>query len=112
VTPVTWAFWLFAIMTIVFVALTVWLIFRRATSGTQALLEGQIGVLRALERPEGDIGDVLKAIADAVAAILKALGDFGTAIDKLGPLAISAIFTILFSVLTLLSAWLATPHAT
>lgn len=57
--------------------------------------------------PSGEDASAIKTIADAIAAMLTALGDFGAKLDKLGPTAIAAVFTAFFAILTLLAAWLA-----
>jgi hypothetical protein len=46
----------------------------------------------------------LATTAEVIAAILTALGDFGAKLDKLGPIAIAGVFTVLFAVLTFLAA--------
>jgi hypothetical protein len=55
--------------------------------------------------PESGNATELKAIADAIGAALNALADFGGKLDKMGPSAILAIFTVFFALLAFATAW-------
>jgi hypothetical protein len=99
----TIAFYLFGFLTLAFAAaLLVW-IFRPRTN-LKAELVKQDQIVTAIRQGGGDRN--AQQLAEAVSTILKAITDFGTKLDTMGPVAVLGVFTVVFALLTIGSAWL------
>ncbi len=100
------AFWLFAVLTVFFALGLLWRLIPRPPPAPKPELTAHVSALMAAA-PTGTDADSIKAIADAIATALKALGDFGSKLDTLGPTALLGIFTVFFALLAFASAWVA-----
>jgi hypothetical protein len=103
VTALWISFVLFGVLTLAFAVTLLWRLIPRAPKPdvtTHAVAVSNIV-------PQGPNAESLKAIADAISTVLKALGDFGTKLDAFGPAAMLGVFTLIFALLALASAWLA-----
>ncbi len=100
------AFWLFAALTALFALAFLWRLIPRPIPPANPELANHVMALRAVAAAGTDTESVT-AIADAIATALKALGDFGSKLDTLGPTALLGIFTVFFALLAFASAWAA-----
>lgn len=98
------AFWAFLVLTVLFAVTMLWRLIPRP-----AVIKPDLSLhtmALATLAPSGPDAESVKTIADAIGSILKALADFGSKIDTLGPTALLGIFTIIFALLTVTCAWL------
>jgi hypothetical protein len=101
--PIAIAFWLFAGLTAVFaIALLVQLLKRPAAPKPE--IDANVKALNNVVA-QGAVDDTVKAMADGVSTILKALGEFGTKLETFGPAAMLGVFTIIFALFTVACAW-------
>jgi hypothetical protein len=100
------AFWIFAALTVLFALGFLWRLLPRPVPAPKSDLAAHSLALTALA-PLGTDADSIKTLADALAVALKALGEFGSKLDTLGPTALLGIFTLIFSLCTIWCAWLA-----
>lgn len=100
----TFAFWLFCVLTLVFAVSLLWRLWPRPAPPSAAV-NAHVQALDVVAQGPG--ADSLKTMADALSTALKAIGDFGSKLDTLGPAAVLGVFTIVFALLTLTSAWMA-----
>lgn len=100
------AFWMFLALNVIFALALLIRLLRTPPPVKAGDLQSHAHTLRGVV-PAGPDAAAIKAIADAVAAILKAIDDFGTSLNTLKPNAMLGVFTVVFSLLTFASAWLA-----
>jgi hypothetical protein len=99
------AFYLFAALSAAFALALLWrLLPRPGGTAPSSHLATHVMSVQKLSLVGVD-GDSAKVLSEAIAAILKALAEFGTKLDTLGLTAILAVFTMIFAVLTWLSRY-------
>ena len=108
--PIQIAFWMFAGLTVVFALLFALALILRllpsVTRGSKTEFAAHANALTTLA-PVGDDAQAIKVIAEALGTALKALGDFGSKLDTLGPTALLGVFTVIFALFTVACAWIA-----
>jgi hypothetical protein len=100
----TVAFWLFLVLTLAFACALLWRLWPRPLPANTLLDTHAQAMSNVVAQGPG--ADSVKEIAEAVSTVLKAIGDFGSKLDSLGPVAVLGVFTIVFALLTLTSAWM------
>jgi len=99
------AFVLFTVLTIAFAAVLLWRLIPRAQPARPDITLHSQALANVVA--QGPTAESMKTMAEAVSTILTAIGDFGTKLDTFGPAALLGVFTLIFALFALASAWMA-----
>ena len=98
------AFWLYLVLTGLCALVTLWRLMPRAAPPKPDIAK-HIAALATMT-PTGPDAESIKTIGEAMSDVLKGFTDLGTSLDTMGPTALLGVFTLIFAMLTLASAWI------